>query len=230
MYLSDTFAMLKRHWVLALLGIVFTIILGAIAYVVVAPQYQSTANVVLLPPKLTAEQGANPFLVLGGLRTTSDVIARAMGTDEIKRDVVAAGGSDSYVIESDPTTNGPLLLITANGGTPQQVQQTLQLLIDEVPQVLKEVQEANGIKPSFRISSSVIAQQREPSATRSSQIRAVVAAVLMGAILSLGLISLVDARERRKVLLAHAADQPHSTEDPDMTSDASSPPLSVAQS
>ena len=198
MYLSDTFQMLVRRWVLVIIGLIVTIGLVFMAARLVAPEYESKANVVLLPPQLASDVGANPYLSLAGLQNTSDIIARAMSAEETVTKVKAAGGSPDFEVKTDPTTSGPLLLITTQESTPEQSKASLDLLVAEVPVILKQIQDADSIKSTFQITSAVITEQKVPTVVRQSQVRAMFVAAVLGLLGSLLIISLIDSRLLRK--------------------------------
>ena len=209
MYLSELRQAIMRCWYVAVLGLVVSaaIVLGALR--LVPAQYETKAEILLLPPQTTTGAGGNPYLSLGGLQSTADVVARSVMTEDVVASVRAGGGSDRFVVETDRTTSGPLMLVTVTDPDRQLASRTLSLVVAAVPQTLNDLQAASDVKPSFRITSEVITSQKEPLAGHKSQVRAAIVALAAGLVGSLGAVSLTDSlvsRRRRRAAHVGASD------------------------
>jgi hypothetical protein len=189
-YMSDLGGVLLRRWYLALVGLLATAGLIALAVHAVPPKYEATADVLLLPPKTT--NGANPYLLLGGLQSAADVVSRAMMDTDTVRTVEIAAGSRKYVVEPDHTTSGPVLLITVTESSPAVAAKVRKIVIDQVPVTLLALQAASNVQPSFRITDQLITKD-DPTAYRSSQYRAVLIAAGFGIFGTLLFSALVDS-------------------------------------
>lgn len=203
---SDVFSVLLRRWYLVLVVLVATLAGASLAGRVVPPTYRAEASVLLLPPKVLAEDassnGGNPLLSLGGLGPTASVLARAMTDAQTERTLKAHGAVGDYTVEPDLTTSGPVLLVRAEDAQPVVAVATLQLVLDQLPRTLTALQESIGAPQKSRLSVSVINREREPVEVRKRQLRAVIVAVLvtagMGALGILLFDGLVIRRRRRR--------------------------------
>lgn len=213
MYLADLMGVLRRRWYVLMAGLIATAGLAFAVTLVVPTEYEATASVVLLPPKLTVGSGGNPYLSLGGLQATTDVVATAMGAEDTVDAIQADGGTDDFVIERDRTTTGPILSIIATADSPEGAMKTLRLLIDQVPTTLKELQETDNVNRSFRITSAEVAQDATPSTNRKSQIRALVLMVGLGLAGTVTLAAVVDSALIRRRLPSNRAEDPMASAD-----------------
>ena len=202
MYLSELRQAIARCWYVAVLGSVACAAMVLVALRLVPAQYETNAEILLLPPQTTSGAGGNPYLSLGGLQSTADVVARSVMAADVVASVRAGGGSDRFVVETDRTTSGPLMLVTVTDPDRQLASRTLSLVVAAVPQTLSDLQATSDVKPSFRITSEVITSQKEPRAGHKSQVRAAIVALAAGLVGSLGAVSLTDSlvsRRRRRV-------------------------------
>jgi len=198
MYLSDLGGALRRRWYVGVVGVFLIVGLALTAMKIVPAKYQTTATVVLLPPKLAIGAGANPFLALGGLQSTADVFARVMSDDETSRAIQASGGSKDFTVEADPTTPGPVLLVTVNGATATEADHTLSQILDRLPLALDRLQADASVGESFRMTASTVARQDPPTAVRKDQLRAVIVAAVLGVAITLLAAALLDGLISRR--------------------------------
>ena len=180
MYLRDVLAVVVRRWPITLAGVVMTALLCFGAYTVVSPTYKSTAELVLLPPKTSVENGGNPLLALGGLGQASDVLIRSLTSDSEHERIGAAVGTDKYEIVPDWTTSSPILVITAHGADTAQTDRLMAALLAATPATLGTLQDTLDVPSQSRISSMVLTQGGAPVAEIKNQVRAVLAAAVVG--------------------------------------------------
>jgi hypothetical protein len=159
----------------------------------VPPRQEMTASVLLMPPQTAydKDKGGNPYLVLGGMDATVDVVAREMSGETLEEQVKDAG-VDSFTLERDSTTPAPILLIKVGGKTPEGARAGLLLLTAEVPKSLTRLQDAVRVPQNALISSTVVSSSEQPTVVRSSQLRALMLAGALGLILTLLLMVAVD--------------------------------------
>jgi hypothetical protein len=199
--LGRAYALLRRWYPIAL-GLVITAALCAFVYTKVPPRQEMSGSVLLMPPQTAydKDKGGNPYLVLGGMDGTVDVVAREMSGETLEQRVKAAG-ADSFTLERDTTTPAPILLVKVDAKTPEGAQAGLTLLTGEVPGSLVRLQDAVHVPQNALITSTVVAASDQPTVVRSSQIRALMMAGAAGLILTLFLYVAVDniarARARR---------------------------------
>jgi hypothetical protein len=151
-YLSDVLGMLRRRWIVVLVGMVLVVGAMGAAYLKAPTSYQSTGQLLLLlPPQASgSDSPTNPYLNLDpGLATAAALIASTMNAPESQRAVAAAGHSAEYSIALSPET-GPLLVITTEGADPQQAIGTRDEVIRRLQDELQRIQtEENAPRRQF---------------------------------------------------------------------------------
>jgi len=203
MSLSTIWRIVLRRWYVALAGLLITIGLAAGGAVLSPPTYEAHATILLLPPK--SNQQLNPYLNLGGMQEPSDVISRALSDTETSDAIAAAGGSGKYSIARDTSTSGPIILITADATSGPQALRTAQLLIDRVGPEFDKLQAQQNVPASAYIKVLTLGKDQQAKVQRKSQLRAIIAAVAVGIVLT---ILLVGYTERRFARRARRAETP----------------------
>jgi hypothetical protein len=184
MFLSD-WRVLVRRWYVVLFGLLGTVVLCYAATVFVPVEYQASADVLLLPPKVNstdkaATQGDNPFLALGGLDTVSAVLSKTLSDRTTQLTVQQAGGTGTFTVVQDLTAGGPVLLVTATGSTPAAALRTLTAATGVIPGTLARLQTTSGVPATALIRSKVITGDNTAQPVRKSQLRAMMAAAAAG--------------------------------------------------
>ena len=183
MLLADLPRLLLRRWYATIPGLLGCIALAVAAFTQVSPSYQMTSSVLLLPPDSSLTKASNPYLVLGGLEGTADVVARGMSPDEISQEVFALG-VDEYTVVRDNGAAAPILLITIDAGDVAAARAGLDLITDRAAEELVEVQSSIGVAPASLIKSSVIARATQPKVSHTGQLR-VALVVFVGSVVML---------------------------------------------
>ena len=209
----STFRLVLRRWPILLAGLLVTgaAVAGAIA--VIPIEYQSRASVLLVPP--VSKPGDNPYLSLSGMKESTEVLSRAMTDDETRAKLASDGvvGSARYQVDPDAVAAGPLVLVLASGKSPEQARADRDLIVDLIPTRLGELQDQLNVPDSSQITSTVLTQDKETEVVYKSLLRAVIAAVAVGVVLTALVIALVEnVARRRRVAAAReletAADPP----------------------
>jgi len=212
MVLSHMLRVLRRRWILAVLGILLTSGLAALTPRVVPPEYAVTASVLLLPPVRTSEPGANPYLSLGGLTGPTEVLARALADPVVAKELKAAGASGEYTVARDFNTSAPVLVVTAQDKTVVGATRTTDLVLERLPRTLRELQASINVAPEAMITSAVINHDAKPEILRKPLIRALLLVVVAGLVLTLTIAGIVDGilirRPSRRRRTVHRADPP----------------------
>jgi hypothetical protein len=121
----------------------------------------------------------NPFLALGGLETASGVVGSAMSDSSTAR-ALSDAGVGTYSLESDLAAGGPVLLITADGATPQSTLTSLDTVLVRLPHVLNKQQVAVNAPTRSLITLEVITRDTEPTHLRRLSYGALVLAIAVG--------------------------------------------------
>ncbi|MGO4383804.1 hypothetical protein [Specibacter sp. RAF43] len=202
MYLRELGMGLLRRWYFVLIGLIIT---GALTYTAFdkAPiSYSANASSVLLPPSSTVGPGGNPFLYMGGLNQALDVLSKSLSSDQSKKELLAPHEGADFDAGQDPTTSGPILLITAKAPTQAATLAAMKSVLDAVPSRLLTLQVELKVPPASRITSTTLAIDAKPTlvAKTRTQLTGVVGVLgLAGTVLLTGLLDgvLINRRNRR---------------------------------
>lgn len=198
--------LLLRRWYLVALALVLTAAASLGAFVGVGPEYTSRAYVLFLPPIQAVPDGGNPLLAMGGMKSTVDVVARALGDARSVAELEKQGADAEFVVVSDPTTSGPVLSVTADSRSAASAQRTTQMLVSRVEPTLETLQDDIGVTPDKQIRTQLISADQEPIISRNSQLRLTIFAGVLGFVASVGLMTALDLwLTRRKT--AQSGDQ-----------------------
>ena len=192
LFFRDLRAGLRRRWYLVIVGVLVTLTAGAAVFRVVPPTYEASASVILVPPDGSIPTGANPYLYMGGLTTTVDVLSRSLSDEQTRRAILGGGKSLDYSATPDPTSAGPILLVKASGPTPQAAMATLKTVVAKVPSTLSHIQSSLGIAYHAAITSMTLTQDDKAKPVQKTRIRATLAATAASAAVVLLLIGLID--------------------------------------
>ncbi|GHS87620.1 hypothetical protein AGMMS50218_09890 [Actinomycetota bacterium] len=200
---------LLRRWYLTMAALVAAGALTVLTASFVTPTYTASASVVLLPPASSLEDGGNPYLSLGGLSQTVDVVTRALTSDATRKEIAAAVPDGAYEAAPDWSTSGPILTLDASGPTQRATMDTLEAVLAQVPTTLSTLQDQLGVANNAQITSTPLAVDEEPEAVQQTRMRATVAAgavALIGGTMLIGAIDgLLLRRKARKEAAALAA-------------------------
>lgn len=196
MYFSSLLRAMRRHWYVVLSGLLSTAMLCVAAASFVPPDYEAQASLLLLPARTTAG-GDNPLLAIGGLQPTADTIARAMTDSGVQLALFEAGATGQYEVLLDPISKGPVLLVTATDSTPEAAMTTLRLVAAQVPLLLADLQKKLSVPTRARLSTMVIAEDRQAQLVLKSRIRLLGAVAGLGLALTFGLLVFLGSRDRQ---------------------------------
>jgi capsular polysaccharide biosynthesis protein len=214
---------LLRRWYVTLPLLLVTAALGAAAWLVVSPSYQAQGSLLLRPPPPVAEPDEevfNPYLLYNNLqipaRVAQDVLLQTAELESLA-DQGATGAFDVFL---DPTGTTPLVAFTAVGATEDEAVETAEIAMARFDEILVQRQLSEGSPEGRLITTEVVTEAAVSEVLVGSKIRAAVAALGLGLILTVSLALMVEALARRR-------SRPN---DDDMSSahtDAPSPPAVV---
>lgn len=203
MLLRDVRTSLARRWYLVVVGLAVTAFACVGAARAVPATFEAEANLVLLPPASTVEPDGNPYLYLGGLGQAVELLARSVSSNEVTEKVLGgAPVGTSYAVAPDPTASGPILLITAEAHSSEASLATLQSVLEAVPANLDELQADLDVPVPSRITSMPLVVDDRSLPVRKAQVRALVAAAVVGTVgtvLGVGFVDGLLLSRRRRV-------------------------------
>jgi capsular polysaccharide biosynthesis protein len=228
MPIGEFFAVIRRRWLLVLVGLLLTVGITVGAYVVSKPTYEITGTVLLLPPASSADAAnANPYLRLGGLNQAVDLVGVALTDQTTQLEMQAISKDVQYSVQSDVRTSSPLLLIDVKDSSPETALKIRDILVARVPLRLDAMQNALGVGTKDRVTTSVLTLDEQAAEVGKNRVRAAVVVGVAGLALTLVIAALWDARRprpRRRRSRARPLTPKKQVTEPDATGTAGSEP------
>ena len=160
-------AALLRRWYVVLVGLVMTAGLVYVAHDAVPPTYSATGSVLLLPPGASVEDGSNPLLQLGGLEQPAALVVAYLAGDQARQVFAQDFPDATYDIVLDPLSRGPLILVTVEDPSQDDVMGALELGPHGAPAALSQLQDQVDAPP--RLPRPVDAAVRRHAADHRAQ-------------------------------------------------------------
>lgn len=201
MDMRDLWTTLARRWMLTLCCLAASAALVLVVVARVPPTYESSADVVLVPPRSAEDPTANRYLSLSGLRQAVDVLTRSLGSDRTVRQIRAQAPAGSFEVMADFTTSAPIVIVTSRAATAGQAQRLLDAVIAQVPLSLDALQRSVQIATKDQITPQVVAEDEQPRTVFKQQVRAIGAALAFALLATVMLVAAADniaSRRRRR--------------------------------
>ncbi|MCL3817849.1 hypothetical protein [Aeromicrobium wangtongii] len=192
MYLRDLGDSLLRRWYLVVCALALTAGVCFAALGAVSPTYQTTSSLVLVPPKTTTGVSGNPYLFLGGLEQSVDVLARAVSADATREQIAKTATTGEYEVGADLTTSAPILVLTTTDSTSAGAQKMLDAVVAEVPVVFERLQASLGVQKSSQITTLEVPTDDGPKAINKTRYRMAALASVIWLFLAFMLIGFLD--------------------------------------
>lgn len=183
MYFSEVLASCRRRWYLLLVLLALSAVLLWQVAGRIPPTYESSASVVLVPPKDVETPRLNRYLDLGSMADSVDVVARSMTSTEVAADLAEEYPDADFEVAPDLTTSAPILLVTASSPTPETTSRVVAELIIVAKQNLERLQDQINVNQRFRITAITVAEDPKPVKDLGTQRRIV---AMLGAALVFG--------------------------------------------
>lgn len=200
MDLVSAVQVLLRRWYVTLPLLLVTAALGATAWLVVSPSYQAQGSLLLRPPAPAEPDQTvfNPYLLYNNLqipaRVAQDVLLQ---TSELEA-LADQGATGAFDVFLDPTGTTPLVAFTAVGATEDEAVATAEIAMARFDEILVERQLREGSPEDRLITTEVVTEAAVSETLVGSKIRAAVAALGFGVILTVSLALMVESLARRR--------------------------------
>lgn len=198
MNVNDMLRTCVRRWYVMVLGLVLTAGLCVVAAEHLPPTYTRSATLVLLPGTKLMPEGGNPFLFMGGLTQARDVLVRSIDDDSVRKQVLADRPGDDYTVTGDPTTAGPLIVLTVTTKAPGDAGPVLADLEARVPQTLQRLQDEAAAPADARISSMELTASQDTKVDQKKRLQTILLLLVAGLVLTVLGTGLVDGVLRRR--------------------------------
>lgn len=211
----DLLSIIGKVWRYKLVTVPIIILaaLGALYVVKVkAPVYQATSGVLLVNPPAppTAAQIAkkpslgfvntnNAFASFGNLDVVADAVIRVVDTDSAQ--LVQAGANPQFQLSLSSDLGQPpppIIEVTGIGPSAQVALQSATLVTKAITDNLYQMQEQQGINPSYMIKSVEIYSPQGAQESSSGKLRALIALLAAAVIVIFIAISMIDAFKKRR--------------------------------
>lgn len=193
---------LIRRWYVVLLGLALTAGMVYGAAEVSPPKYQARALVLLLPAQSDFADGGNPLLNLSGLEQPASILAAYFASAPAQAEVAAFDPDAEYLVAIEPSTRGPIISVDVTAQSPDETMSTLEHLLSRIPEELARLQQEVAAPANATIGSMQLAVDQKPTADRSTTLRLMVAALVIGlvgtALTAYSVDSLVQRRRARR--------------------------------
>lgn len=204
MYFSDAVKVLVRRWVVLVIGLGLTALIGGVAITLVSTNHQASGEVLLLPPSEPVPDGGrfNPYLNLpSGVTFTASLVAGTVTSRDSQRDMSDNGFKSAYSVAVVPGS-GPLILITVEDTDPAVALATRDELIRRIGAELARIQEVEDVPTDQLIVARNFGVSAKAEVLAGSRIRALAMVVALGTVLTA---IAVFAVERRAAATARGA-------------------------
>lgn len=199
MNLVETLRGLWRRWYIVFPGIIIAALLAITAWFVIQPGYERSATQLLLPGSGSLpEEGGNPYLYIGGATQAADVLVTALGAENVLNEVSRDHPGTSVVVSRDPSTPGPVVLITVTAKSDAEAAVVLDDLVERTAVVLDDLQEAENVPAEERISVRPLTIDETSTLQQRSRLVNSAGIGLAGVMLSLVLAAMIDGLQQRK--------------------------------
>jgi hypothetical protein len=216
---------LRRRWYLVTVGLLLTLGLSILAYQAVPFTYQATGSVLLLPPGYDKQNGSNPFLQLGGLELPASIVAAYMEGEGPQQKLARVVPNASYTVAIDASTRGPVLSVIVVDTSPGSTLLALDTVLNGIPAALHDLQSELKVGSGSTVGSMRLAVDTHPTVIKKATLRALVAVLAVGLVLTLmatvGIDTLLDRPRRgRSATSASSPVQPERIGPPAGSADA----------
>lgn len=221
MNFTDTLRGLARRWYIVIPGFMLATVLAIGTFTTVEPGYERTATQLLLPGEGTIPTGAtNPFLFLGGLTQSADVLVRSLNSEEAAGAVMKDYPGTEIEVSKDPRTSGPIVLFTVTAKSNANAAGALNDLLTSSAGILSRLQAEQNVRAVDRITISTLTHDKSSTLQQRNRIGAtvgvgvgIVVLTVLGASLVEGLSRRGRRRSRKGWWSDHIEERQHASDD-----------------
>lgn len=199
--------LLRRRWLVVVVGLALTAGLAAAAFVYVKPKYLVSADYLLIVPDQTIlienrEVQINPYLNFsGGLSVTAEALVQNLNGQAVAERVVRSGGSGTFEAQGFAGA-APIITLLVEADTSDAALRTIDSYSDQLKAELAGRQASAGAPKKQFIVASPLRVPIEAEVANSSRVRALAAVLAIGFVLSIFAAFLIESRaverERRR--------------------------------
>lgn len=193
MSLSGTLSGLIRRWYIVLAGMIFAGVAGCGVWIHTPPEYERSASQMLMPGVGTLPSPrANPYLYLGGMLETADVVVRVAGNSETVIELEKEYPGTKVTIARDASTFGPIILTTVSANSDAVAKEVLGKVVAETGTQLSKLQTADNIRPRDQVTINTLTIDPKPTLHQRKRLVATGGATIAILAFALAVASAVD--------------------------------------
>jgi capsular polysaccharide biosynthesis protein len=153
---SGTIRLLLRRWYLVTAGILMSLVLCAVTFSLVPPQYTSSGSAMLVRSKGAAANTANPLLNFdNSLTTTAQMVTETLRSPTVPAELGLAKGRDSFTVKNGSDLDGgsqqPFIYVTSLSTSPSTSAEIVSAVLDRANRVLTDQQSAMRVTRPYDI-------------------------------------------------------------------------------
>ncbi|MCI1747736.1 MAG: hypothetical protein LKI24_06280 [Acidipropionibacterium sp.] len=223
MNLSQTVRSMLRRWYILLAGLLVAAGLAVSVWNRVPPTYTRTSTQILLPGEGSIPTGSNPYLFVGGLAPTADILVRGLASNDVIGQATKGHSASSVQVVRDPTTSGPVIVITVESESDASAEQVLAAMDRRTASLLDSLQAEEKIPEKRRISVVPVSFDTEGTVSQKTRMMFTGAAGIAIVVLTVLVAAFVEGVSRNRRAKRDAAQQTSPTPDDGTSSSPAHP-------
>lgn len=194
MNLSNLRSALIRRWYVFLPGLLVAMALAYLGHSRVHPSYTRSASMLMIPGQKSMPTGSNPYLYLGGLSFSADVLVRAASSESVLGPILKDHPGATSTVSRDVSTSSPVLTIDVEAGSAAETKPILESTMTAVSTTLLKLQTKEHLPADEQITVTTLSVDTTATAKTKSQLMATAAGGIAGIVLALIATTLVDGQ------------------------------------
>jgi hypothetical protein len=154
------------------------------AYRITPPNYTASGLILLLPSKTAIGPGGNPFLALSDLDQPAGILVAYFSGSSAQAQVKAEAPTARYEVLINTSARGPIIEVDVTDKSSAGALKALDYVTEQVPVVLDRLQTQVSAPANAIITSMPLTIDSKAKADYSGTIRIVIAAVVIGLLLT----------------------------------------------
>ncbi len=170
-------------------GVVLSLLFALLAAASARSSYQVSEDVVFLVSPTTQYPGSagrvdNPYLGFGDLKVLAKAVSSYMSADTTKAAVQAQGGSTTYTFGLSGDLTSPIATLTATGRSSQEALKSYNVVLSQVQQATRRLQEEARAPDSTLITALPVGQPTASTSLATPKVKTGLFALVAGLLLT----------------------------------------------
>lgn len=223
MNLSQTVRSMLRRWYILVAGLLVAAGLAFSVWDRVPPTYTRTSTQILLPGEGSIPTGSNPYLFVGGLAPTADILVRGLASNDVIGEAIEGHPATTVQVVRDPTTSGPVIVVAVESESDASAEAVLAAMDRRTASLLDSLQAEENIPEKRRISVVPVSLDTEGTINQKTRMMFTGAAGIAIVMLTVLVAAFVEGVSRHRRARRGAAQQTSPTPDDGTSSSPADP-------